>query len=311
MQERLDRYFWILNLLTLAAVAYLAADGTSELVAAEIESALPEVDDREQRQSSIGRHRLGRQAFRKRDGTPILRRNIFDSAVGPIFPTADSQAEIDQLDPGELPIRECKEAGDVQVQVLATVVSESDPSWSFASTSVGKEARLVRLGDEVDGRTVSGISWRYLFLRGSRDECYIDLFGEQRPPKKRPRGGKLPSRAEIKDGIKVVGPNERVVDRSLLDQALANPAKFARSVRVRPYKRNGEVQGFRIRRVKKDSPLYLLGARQGDVFHSVNGVGLTSVDQALAAYQSMRNESQLVFDITRKGRPQQLKITVQ
>jgi len=42
-----------------------------------------------------------------------------------------------------------------------------------------------------------------------------------------------------------------------------------------------EVAGFRIRRVKQDSPLYMLGARPGEV-----------------------------FDVTRKGRPTQLKISV-
>jgi general secretion pathway protein C len=109
----------------------------------------------------------------------------------------------------------------------------------------------------------------------------------------------------------VVSPFERVVDRDLIDRAFKNPSKFARSVRVRPYKRQGEIVGFRLRRVKRNSPLYLLGARKGDIVHSVNGVDLTSVNDALAAYQRLREQSSLVFDITRKGRPEELKIHVQ
>jgi len=312
MQERIVKYFWILNLLTLAAVAYFAASGVSELVAAEFESSLPEQHAAEPMRPRTS-SQADRPVFRSRNGTPILRRNIFDSKTGPIDPNASLMEEIAAAPVGEdaLPLLECQDAGGVQARVLATVASEKNPEWSFVSMASGKETRLLRMGDEIDGRTVSGIGWRYVFLRGSRDECYIDLFGEQKKAKRRGRRDKTPSRGDIKDGIKVVSANERIVDRAVMDQALANPAKFARSVRVRPYKRKGEVVGFRIRRIKKNSPLSKLGAQKGDIFHSVNGVDLTSVDKALAAYQNMRDESQLVFDITRKGRKKQLKITVQ
>jgi len=100
------------------------------------------------------------------------------------------------------------------------------------------------------------------------------------------------------------------VDRRVVDQALANPTQFARSVRVRPYKKDGEVTGFRLRRIKKGSPLELLGAQKGDIIHSVNGIDLTSVDKALAAYQNLRSDSKLTFQITRKGRPQDLTINI-
>ena len=97
---------------------------------------------------------------------------------------------------------------------------------------------------------------------------------------------------------------------SSIARCWTSPAKFAKSVRVRPHKKNGKVNGFRIRRIKKNSPLSMLGAKKGDIFHSVNGVELTSVDKALSAYQNLRNDSEMVFQITRKGRPTELKISV-
>jgi general secretion pathway protein C len=165
------------------------------------------------------------------------------------------------------------------------------------------------VGHEVDGRTVSQISWRYIFLRGDDDECYVDLLDE---PKRKPRRrrGRL-SQKEIKKGIEVVSPTERVVDRELIDRAFSQPIRFTRSVRIRPYKRRGKITGFRLRRVKRNSPLYLLGARKGDVIHSVNGIDLTSMDSALGAYKNLRGEDELVFEITRKGRPKELKIHIE
>ena len=311
MEKALTKYFWILNLATLALVAYLLAGGTGQLLAATVADILPEEPSAE-RGDGPRRPTRSVKPMRQRNGDDILARNIFDSTFGPVTP---ADVEIGDDLPavstdGDLPLVPCT---DGKYQLLATVASSRDPAWSFATVAVNNEQELYRVGDAIDDRTVSNITWRYLFLRGSTDECYLDLFaGPEDKPK--PKRVSLSSRGrkpgDLASGIQVDGPNERTVSRSLVDQALANPAQFARSVRVRPYKRNGEVQGFRLRRIKRGSPLEMLGAKKGDIIHSVNGVDLTSVDKALAAYQGLRSESQLQFDITRRGKPQTLTINI-
>jgi type II secretion system protein C len=311
MEKALTKYFWIFNLATLSAVAFLLASGTGEMVAASVTELLPQPAQDETRipRPGLG-HRGGISSYAKSDGSDILRRNIFDSKVGPILRTPEDELAELNSDFGDiegLPVIACPGGG---VTVLSTVASPQNPAWSFATLTAGGQTDLFRVGDEVDGRTIYDISWRYVFLRGSSDICYVDMFGGQEPGKPKPKRATVASKDDIKSGIQVDGPNERTVDRSVVDQALANPTKFARSVRVRPYKKNGEVTGFRLRRIKKGSPLELLGAQKGDIIHSVNGVPLTSVDQALAAYQNMRNESKLTFSITRKGRPTDLVINI-
>jgi type II secretion system protein C len=309
MEKALTKYFWVFNLVTLAVVAFLLASGTGEMVAANVSELLPQTEQPDgPARRGINRPRVSRPSFSKRDGTDILRRNIFDSVVGPILRTPEE--EFDEFDvgrgaPGELPIVKCTGG----VKVMSTVASPDNQAWSFATLTTGGQTDLYRVGDEVEGRTISGITWRYVFLRGTADECYVDMYGAEEPGKPKPKRPVV-ARGDIAGGIQVDGPNERTVDRSVVDSALANPAKFARSVRVRPYKKNGEVTGFRLRRIKKGSPLELLGAKKGDVIHSVNGVGLTSVDEALAAYQNLRNENRLVFSITRKGKPTELTINI-
>lgn len=311
MEKALTKYFWVFNLVTLAVVAFLLAMGTGEMVAANVADLLPQTEQNEGRSPrGINRPRGSQQSVPKRDGTDILRRNIFDSVVGPILRTPEEEFDefdVGRGDSGELPIVECTGG----VKVLSTVASPDNQAWSFTTLTTGGQTDLYRVGDEVEGRTISGITWRYIFLRGTSDECYVDMYGTDKPGAPKP---KRPVVArgddDISKGIQVDGPNERTVDRSVVDAALANPAKFARSVRVRPYKQNGEVTGFRLRRIKQGSPLELLGAQKGDVIHSVNGVGLTSVDEALAAYQNLRNENRLVFSITRKGKPTELTINV-
>jgi general secretion pathway protein C len=311
MEKVLTRYSWVMNLVALAAIAFFGARGVGEIVASSASEMMRGSGTGPSAPADIRRPRTPRHSFAKPDGTPILERNIFDSLVGPVLPTAEDTDGAKPMGDGELPLIPCP-AG--QNKLLSTVASSNNPTWSFASVQSGQTTMMYRVGDQLDGRTVIAISWRYMLLRGTSDECYLDMYGEEgsltRATKPRESGeGSVDS--SLASGIEVNGENERTVKRALVDDALANPTKFARSVRVRPYTVNGENKGFRIRKIEKGSPLEMLGAQRGDIIHSVNGVELTSVDKALAAYQSLRSESRLTFSITRKGKPMDLLINIQ
>jgi general secretion pathway protein C len=308
MEKFLSRYSWTLNLAALAAIAFFSAQGVGEIVASSASEMLPG-DAAQTTAVAVRAHRAPRHAAARPDGTPILERNIFDSLVGPVLPGAEEEVEAQPVGDGELPLVPCP-AGNLKL--LSTVASSNNAAWSFATVKNGQAAELYRVGDQLDGRTVVAISWRYMLLRGTSDDCYLDLYGEEgsltRAQPARQSGA--PSDPSIASGIEVNGENERTVQRSLVDEALANPTKFARSVRVRPYTENGENKGFRLRKIEKGSPLELLGAQRGDIIHSVNGTELNSVDKALAMYQSLRNENRLTFSITRRGKPMDLVINI-
>ncbi|MCP4679075.1 MAG: hypothetical protein GY854_27010 [Deltaproteobacteria bacterium] len=311
MEKILTKYFWVLNLVTLAAVAILLADGTSEIIATKISGLFPTI---EQPTTPIRAIPRSRNRWSSPNGSAILDRNIFDSTYGPVSDVVEDPVETMGPEPieGDLPIVPCTETS---IKLLATVASRYDISWSFASITEGSESRLCRVGDELDNRVVSGITWRYLFLMGTSDECYIDLFGDQKNVKNKPKRPKRAAKTktkkdDLKNGIQSVSDTEKVVDRALVDSMLSDPTKFVRSVRVRPHKQNGKVVGFKLRRFRADSPLALLGAKRGDIIHSVNGKDLTSVDKALGAYQGLRSANDLTFSITRGGKPMDIHVGI-
>jgi len=310
MEQLLTKYFWVLNLTTLCIVALLLASGTGELIASSISEKIPKAEVKQ-------RTRPPRQrpspSWERPNGQAILERNIFDSTFDPLAQPESSieEGEIPDTVSGELPLVPCS---DSSVKVLATVASKHATDWSFASITEGGQSKLCRVGDTVSSRTVTGITWRYLFLKGSSDECYIDIFGDgkappvRRPPPNSPRDGNKED--SIADGIQKVSDTERIVDRSIVDKLLADPTSFIRSVRVRPHKKNGKVVGFKLRRFRSNSPLAMLGAKKGDIIHSVNGQDLTSVDKALGAWQNLRSASDLTFSITRRGKPIDLNVRI-
>jgi len=193
IQNFLIANFWIINLATLAAMAYLLATGTSELVATEILASLPEHPHKPKDRLKYQPHIHSRlpSKIEKKSGLPILERNIFDSVTGPIDPDGKperiAENEETETETTEIPLVPCDNA---KFKLLATVVSDRKPQRSFASISEGKEKILCRIGDQAGHRVVSWISWRYLFLKGAEDLCFIDIFGKTNIPpmkiKKRP-----------------------------------------------------------------------------------------------------------------------------
>ncbi|MBW2276891.1 MAG: hypothetical protein JRF63_05325, partial [Deltaproteobacteria bacterium] len=75
MENALTKYFWVFNLVTLAAVAFLLASGTGEMIAVSVTELLPQPDQDEAASARPGRGlRGGVSSYSKRDGTDILRR---------------------------------------------------------------------------------------------------------------------------------------------------------------------------------------------------------------------------------------------
>ncbi len=315
MEKVLIKYFWVFNIVTLVAVAYFLANGASQIIASKIEEMLPAARTAPLK-TARSRPRSAARRIVPPNGDAILARNIFDSEMGPIsrmedIELPDDPGVLQPIESGELPLVPCT---DQSVKLIGLVASRNEVQWSFASVEEAGKTRMLRVGDESASRTVSGITWRYLFLRGQTDECYVDMFGnpEEVPPKPaaaKPAAANAPA-GGYADRITKKSDTEAEIDRSLVNELLSDPTKFIRSVRVRPNRQGGKVNGYKLRRFRADSPLALLGAQKGDVIHKVNGVDLTSVDKALGAYQNMRSANDLTFSITRAGKPMDLKISI-
>lgn len=318
MEKFLIKYFWIFNIVVVAAVAYLLAAGVGEIAVTQIEGLLPKVETAKKTAKTKLRPTLNRSTAVP-TGDAILLRNIFDSITGPVSRYSEVESPEDELteptvNADGLPIVPCTLGN---IRIISTVASRDDAEWSFATVdSGGGNIRMYRMGDELAGRTVSGVTWRYMFLRGNADECYVDMFPDPNAPAPIPQkseasaGPVPPPPAGADSRIQKISDTEAVVERSLINELLANPANFVKSVRVRPQREGGKVVGYKLRRFQANSPLAALGAQKGDVIQAVNGVDLTSMDKALGAFQSLRSANDLKFSITRAGKPMDINVSI-
>jgi general secretion pathway protein C len=260
----------------------------------------------------------------RRDAEQICERNVFDFTRRPcVEPVTTEPPETVIDEEPELP-----PLCEGSAHLVGTVVSKRR-DWSFAMIETEGKAQPYRVGDDVDELgEVEQIGWRLVLVDRTGDpDCLLDVFEEQQPPRMSHKNHSARRRAllnrrkalqrkraarakTLNKNIDVVSPTERNVSRSFVDQLTENPTSLMRTVRVRPYSRDGQIEGFKLYRIRRNTLLARLGFRNGDLIRSVNGVEITGADRALAAYTKLKRASHLTVTIERRGQPMGLDFNV-
>ena len=319
MESAAKRYFWIVNLALLAALAYLAALVANNLVAEQIvgfEPVRKKVTKTAKKQSTV-------KGAAAEWGEDIRNRNLFN-ANPPEPEDPDSQDETEEekkeeaLNPEKAPQpgEDCTEWEEATVRLNATLVA--DPAaWSTATVTEDGASRMLRVGDMVGNHELVAIQRERLILaEGNKFKCVKSARIASSKGKKYPSGrstysgsksrySKSSSKSDsekVKAGVKKVGKNTYQVDRDMLNEQLDDLGKLSRQARVIPHYRGGKPQGFKLVGVRPGSLYSHLGVRSGDILKSVNGEGITSPTKALELFEKLKSTESVTIDLERRGR---------
>jgi general secretion pathway protein C len=325
MDQLLRKYLWIINLISLGLTAFFLASGVGALLSlvlipepsAEAATAAP-------RRPSV--RRPSGPVFTARSGDDICLKNIFNYAKRPcaedVGIIADLDGEGEELDAGDVPPY-CTGSS----KLVATMAS-SVPEWAFAMIKASDKTMPYRAGDDVEGLgKIQRVGWRLVLVDAtSGPDCLLDLYpptegGTVAPSRPTPptrasrrrsgRGRLSPElQAQVDQGIQVVSANERNVDRALVETLIENSSALMSQARILPYERDGQVQGFKLYGIRRNSLLSKLGMNNGDIIHSIGGIDMTSPDRALEAYSKLRNVGSLSVAYTRRGKRQNLEYNI-
>ena len=159
-----------------------------------------------------------------------------------------------------------------------------------------------------------------VWLTTGRGLCRAELFGPPAAPMAASRsptraGESLENRAAHDRGreiravlarIQRINETEVHVERSAVDDVLANPARLLGSVRLDPSPRGG----IGLQRVPAGSIPYALGLRSGDRLVGVNGLTLGGLEDVMTAYARLRKAESWHFEVSRNGRPRALRVEI-
>jgi type II secretion system protein C len=86
--------------------------------------------------------------------------------------------------------------------------------------------------------------------------------------------------------------------------------KVLQDAKATPNMRDGELKGFVLTRIRKDSIYEKAGLQNDDIVEEINGVPLTDTSQAIRLLQSLRNESDIEVRVNRSGSPMKFSLNI-
>lgn len=316
MQDLVKKYSWLVPILLAVACAALAARGVSHILAGAFLSDSAELAEIEP--PKPGARQPARET-RGKSGAELAVRNMFCSTCVPEEPTADPGET--PADPNAVPIT------SLPLQLLATNVARNE-AHSFATIrntqtasqgaywkdyeipGAGKVARIA--GSYVDFHNPSTNRLERISLldtaRPSAPPPAVASRPEPTPPSRNEPQDELT--AMLDQGIRKVSEDSFEVDRSLVNNLLANPMSVARGARIVPSVKDGQPNGFKLYAIRPSSVYAKLGLRNGDTISSVNGFDLSSPDKALEVYTKVREASNLTVSVIRRGKPTTINYSI-
>jgi len=226
----------------------------------------------------------------------ILARNVFDSsAIGKEPEGGDESTGV----------------SDLKVKLLATMVAipASFSTAFIVRDGVEHSGSGYGIGDKILGAEVLTISkYEVKIRRPDGVEEVIKMSTENK------KGAKPNTSKNVTDddGISKDGDNKYTVKQELVDKYLGDLEGISRLGRAIPHRgADGAIDGYRLSGIRRGTVGEKLGIRNGDIVHKVNGYDLTSISEAMKAFQELQKEDSFNFELTRRGKKQTMEYDVQ
>jgi general secretion pathway protein C len=288
--NNLQRYFWIINILLISLCAYFSSQIFTDYLRRRWR-VVPKVPLSPAKEETVP------EVNPKRDlsfYSVITERNIFNSRAEEM-----AEAELAEL---LGPVEE----SNLSVKLFGTVTSQY-PELSFAviQDSISKQVEIYRLNDLIldEAKVVMIEPKRVIILRKGEHESLLVFEEEEQtlsPPSSRPSA----------KTIRQVERNRYEIDRREVQAATSNLGKLMTQARVVPNLKGGKFRGYKIFAIKPNSLYAKIGLKNGDVIERVNGMEISSPQQALKIFQQLKNESHFQVDLIRRGRKQAITYAI-
>lgn len=211
---------------------------------------------------------------------------------------------------------EREEAAPVLSQLPLTLIGtlvHSNPDRSIASVEIRGRNQILsfRPKQEIESlATLERVERMKIIIR-NRNTGRLEFIEMKDAPKLALRSA-TPARASGGGGdVRQVGNNQFEINRADLLKYTNDLSSVLMQARVVPATRgNGEIYGFRMVEMQPNSVYTQLGLQVMDVITSVNGNPVTSGQQAMEMYSTLRNAAEIQIGIERGGQTQNLNYRI-
>ena len=170
-------------------------------------------------------------------------------------------------------------------------------------------------GEDIDGFVLKSASAREAYFEKEGKAYTLKLFEEKKKDSSSigtiepvQQGGNevsedVDTKISSRDGIKLV-------PRSLLKSYVFDMDKAMRDIGLRPVRRSGQMLGYKVRFIRRGSPLGKLGLERGDVVKAINGEDIVDFNGPMGILKTADTIEGLTITVIRKNEEKELEYEV-
>jgi len=291
MVRILTKHFWAVNLLFLAAAAWLVAHLFIVVFQDRLtpypkpglaKGASPVLDEKLEPYERYGL---------------VTDRNIFNPAEKglKLLPLGEKK-------PMEGKAGEASETGKAPAgsyQLVGTVTGPGIHSYAFIQEGADSKQRIYRFNDSIDGGKIIKIFRNRILINRQGKEESLSIAAEKSTPKPAAIPSSRPPAGEV---VKKLSANRFLVNREDAVASVGNINQFMTQARLKPYFVMGRPGGFSVSEIIPGSLLEKLGLRNHDVIKRVNGQPINKPEEVFQAYSQFQRDSNIAVEIERNNR---------
>jgi len=307
----LKRYVWVVNLILLAALAYLLALSVNSKIQGKVT-----LNNAEASQNFFPTNNSNNKRTNKI--TPIssyqiiVKRNIFGVS-------GDSESsDIIAANPDALP------ESNLNLVLLGTIMHADQKSVAIIKNDDNSKVNGYKSGENIDiidsekVRLVDVKNCKAIIQRKAKGQETIkcknlgDIASTGKNKGRVSNKSKTANLNQIQkpedkdsDQISKTGENNYEVSRDLLENLLSDPTKIVQQARVIP-----QDDGLRFFGIRSNSIFWKIGIKNGDTLHKINNVELNDIERALSVFEDLRSQNSFTIDLTRAGQQYTYEYTV-
>jgi len=329
MRDYFTKYFWIATLLFVGASAFLSARLTNVVLAKKFwVSDSTDVRHAVGSSEPSGRERLS-------DYKKIESRNLFNAHPEPPVrppPPPDPNGDKANITPPPPP-------PPLNIKLMGTVVVEGGTSFALI-ISEKPDSKVISEREEISPGVILHKVYRdKIEVKRGNEIQEVLMFGQTqgnaassvasagnsrgsrasiRPPPRPTPSSRTPDEsppgsnaASGAASIRQISPDMWAIDQSEVDYAKENLNTLLTQIRVVPNFTDGEADGFKVFAIRPGSIFARIGLQNQDVLKRVNGIEVSSAEQAFEVYQQLSQETSIQLDIIRRNQSKTLNYEIQ
>jgi type II secretion system protein C len=179
------------------------------------------------------------------------------------------------------------------LKLMGTVTGPPGIARALVLKKGEKQPGVFKLWKDLYGFTITGIASSKIYLKKNNETYTLNLFEKKAvSSSEKPAGTSTPVGGVVKKNISRAEMQQKVMND--VDNAM-------QGIQAGPHRVNGQIEGFKLIRVRPYNILYGYGIRSGDIIKRINGKKVDSTEKLFNMWQSMKNESKMVIDVERNG----------